>query len=249
MKRAAVVLGFAAVTSLAAGRPAGAASYVNRPLTLPRSEFALDFGLGLGHEGPFNGFGFNLELHAGLTSRLELGIRTGIRAGTDGRITTADYYGRTFETETYGVDHKTIANPELSLRWALARSHIVDVGLDTRLYIPTEGTPAGIMLALPIALRFSSAARLDTGVYVPIIFGDPAHALASIPAHLWFQLDQLALGFLTGVRVNDGVDVPLGLGINYALAWDADLRFWFLFPDVNHTSDAFGGGVGLEVRF
>src|ERR1700742_1329448 len=89
---------------------AHAATYVNRPLTLPRSEISLDFGLGLGHAGPFNGVGFNLELHGGLTSRLELGIRTGIRAGVDGRATQADYYGRTFETETYGTDHKTLAN-------------------------------------------------------------------------------------------------------------------------------------------
>jgi hypothetical protein len=225
------------------------ASFVNRPLTLPRSEIALDLGLGLGHAGDFNGVGFNLELHAGLTPRLQLGIRTGIRVGLDGKVTQADQYGRTFETETYGTDGKTIANPELSLRWGLSRGPVVDVALDTRLYIPTEGTAAGIMLAVPIALRFSSAARLDTGVYVPVIFTSPASAVASFPAHLWFQLDRLALGFLTGIRVGSGVDVPLGVGLNYALNWDADLRFWFLFPDVNHTTELFGGGVGLQVRF
>jgi hypothetical protein len=228
---------------------AQAASYVNRPLTLPRGQVTLDFGLGLGHRGDFNGVGFNLELHAGLTPRLELGIRTGIRAGADGRITQADYYGRTFETETYGTDGKTVANPELSLRYSLVRGPVADVALDTRLYLPTEGTAVGIMLAVPIALRLSSTVRLDTGVYVPIIFNSPADALASFPAHLWFQLDRLALGILTGIRVSGDVEVPLGVGINYAVSWDADLRFWFLFPDVNRTTDAFGGGVGLQVRF
>jgi hypothetical protein len=228
---------------------AQAAAYVNRPLTLARSQVTLDFGLGLGHAGDLNGVGFNLELHAGLTPRLELGIRTGIRAGIDGRFTQADYYGRTFETETYGTDHRTVANPELSLRYSLVRGPVVDVALDARLYIPIEGTAAGIMLAVPIALRLSSTVRLDTGVYVPIIFNSPADALASFPAHLWFQLDRLALGFLTGIRVSGDVGVPLGVGINYAVSWDADLRFWFLFPDVNHTTEVFGGGVGLQVRF
>jgi hypothetical protein len=50
---------------------------------------------------------------------------------------------------------------------------------------------------------------------------------------------------------NDDESVPLGLAIGTSLAYDADLRFWLLFPDVSHDGSAkhFGGGVGLYVTF
>src|SRR4051794_24634200 len=84
--------------------PALAAPWVHRPITLPRSDWAIDLGLGIGHldEPDATGLGLNLEASAGVTSFVQLGIRTGLRFGRDGRATQADVYGRTFETETYG---------------------------------------------------------------------------------------------------------------------------------------------------
>src|SRR5688572_7664538 len=107
------------VTMVAGGlggaRAAEAASFVSRPLTLSRSDFALDLGLGLHHvrSSPedITGFGLNLEMKIGLTSFLQLGARTGFRIGRDGRFTQADEFGRMFETETYGTGHDSVANP------------------------------------------------------------------------------------------------------------------------------------------
>jgi len=77
--------------------------------------------------------------------------------GNDGKITQADRYGRTFETETYGTGHDSVANPELRLRWAVAQGSIVQLGLETRAYLPIEnGTHVGVMFALPLRLPDSA---------------------------------------------------------------------------------------------
>ncbi len=85
---------------------------------MPHGQVAVDIGGGLGHipdpDGR-TGFGLNLELKAGVGPGLELGIRTGIRADDAGRATQADRYARPFDTETYGTNFDTVANPELHL--------------------------------------------------------------------------------------------------------------------------------------
>src|SRR5215471_9301161 len=103
-----------------AARAEAAAPFIYRSITLPRGDVALDLGLGLGHDdvdpGPSRtGFGLNLEIAAGITSEVELGVRTGIRLDTDGQITQADRYGRPFDTETYGTNGDRVANPEVHL--------------------------------------------------------------------------------------------------------------------------------------
>src|SRR5438046_385378 len=111
----ACMLAIISLASLLCSR-ANASSWVYRPMTLPRSDFSLDAGLGLGHRpGPDDttGLGVNLEMAAGLTSFIQLGVRTGLRLGHDGRATQADSYGRMFETETYGTGGDPVANPEV----------------------------------------------------------------------------------------------------------------------------------------
>jgi hypothetical protein len=255
------VLILTAVAGIALGWPGEATAHpwVLRPITLPRADWALDVGLGIGHiPGPpgedITGAGLNLEVRGGLTSRLQLGVRTGLRIGADGRATHADEYGRPFETETYGTDGDTVANPEVSLRWAVARGPVAELALDFRLYIPTEGGPFGIMLAAPVQLHLGDSARIDTGIYVPIIFTEPTSSVISFPLHVWFQIaDNLFAGPLTGVRIyNPGgyTAVPLGVGLGYEPSRDLQVRFWFLTPNIKGSGPrAYGAGVALEVRF
>jgi hypothetical protein len=235
---------------------AEAAPFVNRPLTLSRSDWALDMGLGIHHiplpdpADDVTGFGFNFEVKGGLTSFLQLGLRTGVRIGNKGRATQADYFGRTFETETYGTGGKTVANPEISLTWALIHT-AVELGLEGRLYLPLDG-PTGIMVAVPVNIHLGSSARLDTGIFVPIILRDDPDTTVSIPIHLWFQAShQLWLGPLTGVRFHDpGTSVPLGFGLGYSASYDVDLKTWILFPNVDDDgANDFGVGFGLQARF
>jgi hypothetical protein len=252
----------AALAALAAQPRPQAASFVERPLVLPRSQWALDTGLGIGHldlpapAGDITGLGLNLELRGGVSDAVQLGVRTGFRLGDDGRATEADRFGRTFETETYGTGADTVANPEVSLRLAVVRTDAVALGLEGRLYVPiADGSKIGTMIALPLHFHLGERARLESGVYVPIIFTDPRTSVVSFPFHLWLQAtDSLALGPISGVRLHypgGSTSVPLGAGLNYAVSPESDLRAWLLFPNVkgSGSTDYFGAGVGLELRF
>jgi hypothetical protein len=246
--------------ALAAPGMASAAPFVDRPITLPEAQWALGLGLGIGHDNrpeplaDITGLGINLELRGGLTPSLQVGVRTGLRVGDDGRATQADSYGRTFETETYGVGFDDLANPEVSLRLALLRTDLVALAVEGRVYVPIEdGTEAGVMIGVPLHIHLGSSARLDSGLYVPIIFTDPRTSVISVPLHFWFQANpDLALGVLTGVRrfrPGGGTTVPLGIALNYELSYATDLRTWLLFPDVEEDDRDFGGGLAVEVRF
>jgi hypothetical protein len=249
----------AAVAALAAAPPARA-TFIYRSITLPRGEIAIDLGLGLGHQptGPDTsetGFGMNLELSAGVTHNLELGVRTGFRFDQAGQDTHADAYGRTFDTETYGTREDRVANPEVHMRWALLRGGAAQLGLELRAYLPVEaGSRFGLMFGLPVALR-AGPVRLDTGVYVPVLFYDPTQTVVSFPLHLWIQASSTFwLGPIFGVRIvspNSHTEYPLGFGLGWALTRGIDLRTWFLFPDISRDQAArtFGAGLALQIRF
>lgn len=254
----------AAVVAIAAAAPASAApEFVQRRLTMPRGDFALDLGLGLGHidtpapENGQTGLGMNLGAAIGITWNVELGFRTGFRMTDHAGGTGAAEYGRMFDTETYGVDGSRVANPELRLTWQVAGSDLASLGLQWRLYLPTEdGSVFGFMFAMPFHLHLGRIARLDSGFYVPVFPNDNgAHpdVMLSIPFHLWIQVShRMWLGPLSGVKLVHDRDtqVPLGFGLGIQLASAADFKTWFLIPDVNHDAGArnFGIGFGLQLR-
>jgi hypothetical protein len=233
--------------------PASARSYASSSLTLPSGTFELGLGLGVGHLDAidYTGLGINMELGYGLNNNLELRFRTGLRFGTEGRVTNADYFGRPVETETYNLGNDTLAHPEIGLRFALNKGGTAEVALDTRLYVPVDGD-LGFLIGLPVSLRLDRL-RLDTGVFIPIILTEPdTTVLISIPLHLWLRLDSgTFLGPMTGIVFRDEGDerIPFGIGAGTPLAYDADLRFWLLFPNIDDTADNFGVGVGLYVTF
>ena len=236
------------------------APWVWRGLVVPHGQVALDIGGGLGHVPDPNGgsgFGLNLELKAGVGPRLELGVRTGIRADDIGRATAADDYGRAFDTETYGTNGDTVANPELHLKWLAARGPAAELGLELAAYLPIEdGSRFGMMFALPVALHASSI-RVDTGLYVPILFYHPTLTIVSIPIDVWIQATRTFwLGPVFGIRfVRQGgfrdEQFPFGFGIGNEIAPNADLRAWFLFRDIsgNEAARTFGAGLAFELRF
>jgi hypothetical protein len=250
------------VLALPAPTATAAAPFVYRDLVLPHGDVALDLGLGMAHvpatatTPSTNGFGLNLELAFGLGRDVELGLRTGFRLDSVGQRTQADNYGRLFETETYEPGGARTANPEIYALWAIARGGHAELGLKLAAYLPFDGAPFGMMVALPVALHGSSL-RLDTGVYVPVIFYHPSVTTISVPAHLWVQLTpRFWMGPLFGMRVvtaggGSSVSYPLGFGLGSMLNSDVDLRGWLLFPDINQTpaSRTFGVGVSLQFRF
>jgi hypothetical protein len=251
--RVGVGVAAAALLIVSVAAPARATSYANRSLNLPNGVMELGLGLGVGHLDPidYTGLGVNMELGYGLNSRLELRFRTGIRFGQEGRTTDADYFGRPVNTETRHLGGDTLANPDLGLRFSVQRGGTAEVALDAHLIIPVDGK-VGLMFGVPLALHLDRI-RIDTGIFIPIVFVEDNTVVdISIPLHLWIRLDSgTFLGPMTGIYFHDGggESVPFGVGAGTPLAYDADLRFWFLFPDIDNASDWFGVGVGLYVTF
>jgi hypothetical protein len=237
-----------------------ASPWVYRGIVVPRGQVALDLGAGIGHmpdPSGETGVGLNLEIAGGVAPGMELGLRAGIRPDDAGRATQADLYARPFDTETYGTDAARLANPELHLRWAVARGRAGELGLELAAYLPIEGGSSfGMMFALPVALH-ARRLRVDTGIYVPVIFSDPTRTIVSIPIQFWIQASPtFFLGPVLGIRFieqagADGQQFPFGFGLGSVIAADVDLRAWFLFPDVSgdRATHTFGVGLGFELRF
>ena len=253
--RATLKFGVFSFLLLLAPSAQAAAPWVDRAITLPGRAWAFNFGLGLGHvPGGGLGPGLNLEGAVSIAHGVQIGLRTGLRFGDTARAADADYYGRPFDTETYGMGHDTVANPEFHIRARLIESQAVELGVEGRAYAPfSQGF--GIMAGIPLAFHFGRAARLDTGVYVPILFYDPTRAYVSFPFHLWFQTtSRLWLGPMSGAIVDtdrgNRTAVPLGFGLGYAVTGSLDFKTQFLFRDVAHgsSSELWGFGAGLEVR-
>src|SRR6478672_3737737 len=118
MKSLAFVVGASVVTMLlSSARLARAeAPWVERAITLPKHDWAFNFGLGVGHVPGSLAPGINIEGAYAVSHGLELGLRTGLRFGPDARAVRADVYGRPFDTETYGTGGEAVANPEFHIR-------------------------------------------------------------------------------------------------------------------------------------
>jgi hypothetical protein len=251
----------------AAAREAHAAPpWVDRPLTLPGGDWAFNFGLGLAHAPPPPGesdvgAGVNAEMAVGLTDRVELGVRGGVRFGDAyERGLGGDAYGRLFDRETfdYGVEGaEVLSNPEVRVRGALVRARIFELALEGRLVAPFAwNTNAGALFGVPMAFHFGERVRMDLGVYLPVVFIPHDVAVGvSAPIDVWIQITpRLWLGPMTGLvfnRVGDAREVTnlsLGFGLGYSITHYLDFKTMFLFPTINHDSGVFGLGAGVELR-
>ncbi|MCG5055550.1 MAG: hypothetical protein KA712_21535 [Myxococcales bacterium] len=235
-------LSLCALSSLSLAAPA--------PAVQPNGRLQFTAGLGLGHdEDPErSGLGVNLEMAYGLGSGTEIGVRTGVRS-PDGRALGADAFGRLFDFETFGTAGQTFANPELRLRKAV----LPVLALEARLYVPFD-SPFGFMLAAPVWFSGGRSVRLNTGVYVPILFSEPTRSWVSLPAHLWFHAGGgWYLGVLGGARLDTQAGdwaIPLGVGFDRTLSTVADLLLSFVLPDVTRddAANTFGAGLALRIR-
>lgn len=253
----------AAFASSIPGAAEAAPSYVDRPITLPRLTPAFDVGLGVGHVkfGNYSetGAAMNFEAALGVTSTFELGIRTGYRFDDSAKVGQADVYARTNGTETYGSNGTgAVANPELRAKFALARLEVVEIAVDARAYMPTEDQSRfGVMAGLPFLIRAGNLVRIDTGVYVPVVFYDPTVSVVSLPGYVWFQASEkfwvgpmAALRFVNLGSDRDRTDLLLGGGLGYQLARIVDLKAQMFFPRINQDDGLgnVGAGIGLQVR-
>jgi hypothetical protein len=252
---------FAALTLLPCVADA-ADVYVARPITLPRHDWAFDFGLGVGHTeiggrfpANYTGPGLNFDMAVGVTEAIELGFRAGIRLNDDAKVMGADRYGRIFDTITYGTGADTFSNPEFRITGAVLNSEYIDIALEGRVVMPFErGTRFGGLFGVPFLFRIRPIMRLDTGVYIGDFFYDPNHPFLVAPGRFWFQVGERVwlgpMGQITHFLYNGRVDLLLGFGLGVQLHRIVDFKTQFYFPDINHDPGAnnFGFGAGVEIR-
>jgi hypothetical protein len=267
MTRARILAAVAGLATMSVGSSALAAPpWVDRPLTLPAGDFAFDFGLGVGHvPGPADNTsaGINAEMGVGLTNRIELGVRTGIRFGDAfDRGIDPDAYGRLFDRETFDEGGDVLANPEVRVTGAIVRGPIAEVALEGRVILPlADNSGAGVMFGVPMAFHLGDRVRLDMGVYSPLVFPPgPADAVFSIdaPIDVWIQATpRFWIGPMSGLvfenvnNANGGrehTDLSLGVGLGYEITHAIDFKASFLFPDINDESRVFGFGAGVQLR-
>jgi hypothetical protein len=266
MRSPALTLALAATLVTLPSAADAAERWIDRPMTLHRLVFAGDVGLGIGHrrfdlpppigDRTITGLGMNLEGAIGVTERVELGLRTGVRFGDDGRATGADGYARTLWTETYGTGGSTVANPEFRVRWVAYTGSVTEVGLDGRVFLPfATGTNFGMMFGVPLAFHISDFLRIDTGPYIPLIFNDRTFNGLAFPGYFWFQAsEKLWLGPMTSLRVlgagNDhDAHLLVGFGLGYQVANAVDLKTMILFPAIdNDFVRDVGAGFGVQFR-
>jgi hypothetical protein len=249
------------VAALYAARPAAAAEpWVERPITLPRHVWSFDAGFALAH-GPEpllpTGGGFNFDFAVGVTQHLELGFRSGVRFGLsriDGRLVEADQYARLYDRETFGTGVTTLANPELRIRGSLVHFRVFELALEGRATLPFEdNTRPGLEFGVPMAFHFGHFVRLDTGVYVPVVFFDPIESAVSIPVQVWFQATRgLFLGPITGANLHGrplDAAIPLGFGLGYQFTNWLDLKTMVLFPNINEGDGIHQWALAAGLQF
>lgn len=249
------------VLTLFASDALAAPPWVDRRDTLYAGWWAFDFGLGIGHApGPDRAAaGINMEMAVGLTDRVELGVRTGLRM-TDNRDVEPDNYGRLFDRQYFDGGASVLANPEVRVRGAVVRGDVAELALEGRFIVPVDpNTVAGAEFGMPLALHLGDRVRMDTGFWLPTVFSNnPGPILGiSVPLDVWIQITpRLWLGPMTGLAwydVNHNAPgnqpfVSMGFGLGYSITHYLDFKTMFLFPEINEDSRVFGLGAGVQIR-
>jgi hypothetical protein len=259
------------VVAFALTSPANAGpEWVDRGLTMRQFGVSIDAGLGIAHSAYLDASsgGLNLEAAFSILDNLEIGLRGGVRFGdANSKPIQADGYARLFDLETYGTGGDVFANPEFRVLGRVLDLSVFELGVEGRIVLPFEAfTRFSFMLGLPMRLHIARILRVDTGVYVPVIFyengtgGPTTNAIsANIPAEFWFQVTrEFFLGPIAELRIN-GDDGPLahdqatgllfGFGLGYQISRFADFKTSFYFPRINGTPGpdvAAGVGIGLH---
>lgn len=280
MKNQSVIGALAAAALFVSASASAADSWVERPLSLKTGTFNIEAGLGVGQylspSGTKIGTASNLEAAVGLPFFGELRVRSGFRfahtpdpGAKDRNFQTTfnnpDYYARLFDHETANYGFGDWANPEISLRGSIVGAEVAAVGLETRVVIPIDSTSGwSVSPGLPVRFRIPKIARIDTGIfaYLPASDDHANQYIVSVPAQLWFQIDNAFVGPMTGLRYNrftstisdatgqsTRTDITAGVGGGYTFAERFDLKAQVYVARINDSdwSKTLGAGVGVGI--
>lgn len=250
------------ISSLSSAAP----EWVERRIVLSGEPVAgsVDVGMGFGHvaKAPLggDGVGFDTEAVLGLVSRVDLGLRLGLRVNQESAFAQADAYARFFRPEpTYEFAHRddTFANPELRVRGKLVDVGVFELGIEGRMLLPAATDSRFVAgFGVPMAVHAGHLVKVDLGIYTTVGAYDAAVFVLDVPANVWFQVtDKVFLGPMTGLRAysnyftNPAFDFILGVGLGVHLTKWLDLKSQFVFPRINQGAQFFGAGIGVGFVF
>ena len=254
--------------------------FVDVPLTLRPLHFAAEAAVGFGtyeaNGGSHVGAGGNLAAAIGLPFLGEFGADIAQRFGNDGvqvgapvaGPSGADHFGRLFNPVLTEPGSANFANPEFHLRGTLVPLDVFELGLETRLTVPTsDGSYWTFTPGLPMRIHLPGIMRIDVGLWLPILLVSTANVngytgpsqvyVLDIPVQAFFQIGDAFVGPETGIRiVNIGgtpstTDIPAGVGGGYTFGGILDVKAQLRTERINSggwASNAFGGGLGVGLR-
>jgi hypothetical protein len=270
----------AAVLVSAGARADEGQKFVDVPVTLKPLHFAADVGLGFGtyeaNGGSHWGAGSNFSAAIGLPFLGEFGADIAERFGQDGinvgspvlGPAGADHFARLFDPVVTEPGSADFANPEFHLRGSMVDEEPFQLGLETRLTVPTSNDSYWAFTpGLPMRIHLPGVMRIDVGLWLPVFFANNGNGnsdtfpstiyILDIPVQAFFQIGDAFVGPESGVRiVNIGssptnTDVPVGVGGGYTFGGVLDVKAQLRTERVNSagwTSNAFGGGIGVGLR-
>ena len=192
--RFAIVVGLLAAASPGQARAAG--PFVDAPLVLPPLRFSADVGLGFGtvQSAPVGG-GTSLAAAIGLPFLGELGVRVGYRFDDSGIAGNADHFARLFDPIVSEPGASQLTNPEIRLLGGLIGEQVFQLGLETRVIIPTDPTTDAngqrvssfaVTPGVPMRIHVPGFLRIDTGLYLPLAFNSTTSYALDVPAQAFF---------------------------------------------------------------
>jgi hypothetical protein len=182
-------------------------SFVERPLTLTAGALRLD--------GDFNLTRLSIDAGGLDVSETFLGLNLGGAYAINADL-------EVFATLPLALSPDAdIGDPRLGATYRLLRG-ATELGGRVTLALPVQGD-FGVELGVPVLLRLGDKARLDTGAFLGLTFGDTLGKGLLVPAAFSFQLmPELVLGAGTALNLPDfDLDravMPLSLGATYTLA-------------------------------
>lgn len=265
-------LGLALEGTAAAEQP-----WVDAPLTLQKLHFAADAGVAFGtYQNAASqtqiGWGSSFSAAIGLPFLGELGATIAQRFGQDGVLVGtgpdakpgplgADHFARLFDPITGEPGSANFANPEFHLRGTLVPLDVFELGLETRLIVPTsDGSFLTFTPGVPIRVHVPGFLRIDTGLWLPVFFtpSNGTQYILEVPAAAYFSVGDAFFGPQTGLRFvgiggngPSSTDIPLGVGGGYTFGGIFDVKAQLRTERVNSSgwaSQAFGGGIGVGLR-
>lgn len=267
MRKALAFFLLVAPTGLALASDARAEGpFVNVPLTLPPLHFGGEAAIGFGtYQLPAQstkvGWGSNFDAAIGLPFIGELGARVGYRFGSDGVAAYANHYARLFDPIMNEPGMNNFDNVEMHLRGSIVSVEVFELGLETRIVIPTDSTSVvALTPGIPMRIHIPDFMRIDTGLWLSV----PAESngfyyVLDVPAQAYFQFGDghVFVGPQSGVRFTNPagagsyVEIPLGVGGGYTFGGVLDIKAQLRTEHVNSSPSAwgaFGGGLGLGIR-